>query len=92
MSTHRHLPRPALRRRIEETIASDPAGITTHELQASLERVARAHGEAPTGPHQLLRQLGQLLVEGRIDERGGVWRAVGACSLALDRRSRNQAA
>ena len=92
MSTDRHLPRPALRRCIEETLAAEPGGITTHELRATLARRARAVGAAPAGPHQLVRQLGQLLVEGRIDECEGVWVLREECLLALDPRSRNWAA
>jgi hypothetical protein len=92
MSTDRHLPRPALRRRIEETIVSEPGGITTRELRASLERRARALGELPPGPHQLLRQLGQLLVEARIDECAGVWTPVATQAQARDPHARNRAA
>jgi len=92
MSQDRHLPRPALRRCIEETLAAEPGGITTPELRATLARRARALGEPPAGPHQLVRQLGLLLVEGRVDECDGVWVLREAWPLALDPRSRNQAA
>jgi hypothetical protein len=92
MSTDRHLPRPALRRCIEETIAAEPGGITTRELRATLALRARALGESPAGPHQLVRQLGQLLVEGRVDECDGVWVLLEDSPLAQDPRTRNQAA
>jgi len=92
MSTNRHLPRPPLRRRIEETLQAEPAGITTSSLRDALAQRARALGEMPVGPEQLLRQLGRLLVEGRIDERDGVWTLVDAQPLAVDPRTRHWAA
>ena len=92
MSKDRHLPRPALRRRIEQTLAAAPAGITTHELRAALSLRARALGEVPPGPHQLVRQLGHLLVEGRIDERDGMWVLLAASDRAIVPRSRDRAA
>ena len=92
MSTDRHLPRPALRRSIEQTLAAEPEGLTTQNLRATLARRASTVGAEPPGPHQLVRQLGQLLVEGRVDEAAGVWVLLAASSLALDPRSRSQAA
>ena len=92
MSADRHLPRPALRRRIEQTLAAAPDGITTRELGAALAHRARALGEYPAGPHQVLRQLGQLLVEGCIDERAGVWVLVDAQRSVLAPGARHRAA
>jgi len=92
MSTDRHLPRRALRRNIEQTLAAEPEGITTQDLRATLTRRARAVGDEPPGPQQVVRQLGQLLVEGRVDESAGVWVLLEESSLALDPRSRSQAA
>jgi len=92
MSTDRHLPRRALRCSIEQTLAAQPEGITTHDLRAMLARRARAAGDEPPGPHQLMRQLGQLLVEGRVDESAGAWVLLEESSLALDPRARSQAA
>jgi len=45
MSTDRHLPRRALRRNIEQTLAAEPEGITTQDLRATLTRRARAVGD-----------------------------------------------
>lgn len=92
MSTDPHLPRPALRRRIEEELQAGPAGVTTAALGESLAQRAHTRGERPPGPHQLVRQLGQLLVEGRIDERDGVWMIIEDCGLAVDPRTRSRAA
>ncbi len=92
MSTDRHLPRHALRRSIEQTLAAEPEGITTQDLRATLARRARGVGDEPPRPHQLVRQLGQLLVEGRVDESDGVWVLVEETSLVLDPRSRSRAA
>jgi hypothetical protein len=91
-SPKHHLPRPALRRRIEQVLAAEPAGITTHELRAALSLRARALGETPPGPHQLVRQLGHLLVEGRIDERDGTWVLLVAAEGAVAPRSHDRAA
>lgn len=92
MSTDRHLPRPVLRRRIEETLEAGPAGVTTATLVDTLARRAHALGEAPPGPYQLIRQLGQLLVEGRVDERDGVWVFLGDEQHAANPRTHDRAA
>jgi hypothetical protein len=88
----RHLPRPPLRRRIEETLQDEPAGITTAAMRNVLAHRARALGEQPVGPEQLLRQLGRLLVEGRVDEFNGVWMLVDDRAQSVDPRTSNQAA
>lgn len=91
MSAPDHLPRPALRRQIEQTLASHPEGIPATMLRHELTAHARAFGGAPVGPHQLMRQLGLMLIEGHIDERDGVWHLVDARAQAAA-RTRTRAA
>jgi hypothetical protein len=73
MSPTDHLPRPSVRERIEHTLAAHPSGVPASALRDALAERSQPLGEAPIGPHQLMRQLGLLLIEGRIDERDGVW-------------------
>jgi hypothetical protein len=92
VSLERHLPRPTLRRRIEVALQDEPAGITTAAIRDALAHRAHALGERPVGPEQLLRQLGRLLVEGRVDEFNGVWMLVDDRAQSVDPRTSNQAA
>ena len=73
MATTDDLPGPSVRERIEQTLAAHPEGIAAGALRDALGRRGAALGEEPVGMHQLMRQLGLLLIEGRIDEQGGVW-------------------
>jgi hypothetical protein len=92
VSLERHLPRPTLRRRIEQTLQDEPAGISTTAMRDALAHRAHALGEQPVGPEQLLRQLGRLLVEGRVDELNGVWTLIDDRAESVDPRTSNQAA
>lgn len=92
MTMDRHLPRPPLRRRIEEALQAEPAGVTTAALRDALAQRACALGELPVGPELLLRQLGRLLIEGRIDEFNGVWMFLDDRAQAVDPRTRHWAA
>jgi hypothetical protein len=83
VSTPQELPRPSLRRRIEQALAAHPTGMAWRELTAELHQRALSMGERPPGPEQIVRQLGLLLVEGRVDERAGMW-----VLLASDAESR----
>jgi hypothetical protein len=73
MRTPHQLPRPSLRRRIEQALAANPLGLGWRELRDQLAVRAVALGEQPPHAEQIVRQLGALLVEGRADERNGRW-------------------
>jgi hypothetical protein len=92
MSTTDHLPRPSVRRRIEQTLAAHPGGVPAEALREVLDERARTLGDGPVGTHQLIRQLGLLLIEGRIDERDGVWTLRVDHAHAGRRHTRDQAA
>ncbi len=65
--------RHQLRACVEALVAGAPAGITTLRVHDELIRRVAATDQHTTGSIPVLRILGQLLVEGRIDERDGVW-------------------
>ncbi len=73
MSPTDRLARPAVRERIEQTLAPHPTGMPASALRDALAERSQALGETPIAQHQLIRQLGLLLIEGRIDECDGVW-------------------
>jgi hypothetical protein len=62
-----------LRLCVEALVAGAPSGITTRRLRDEVSRRANPAGRDADGSVDVLRVLGQLLVEGRIDERDGVW-------------------
>ena len=67
MSAPHHTSRPALRALVAEIVAAHPAGLRTDDVRAAVSARCGA------GPWQVVRELGQLLVEGTLDERDGVW-------------------
>jgi len=65
--------RRRLRACVEELVAAAPMGITTGRVRAEVGRRVNPSGRDVGGPVPVLSILGQLLVEGRIDEHDGVW-------------------
>lgn len=76
MHAPQHTPRPALRALIGEIVAAHPAGLTTDGVRAA---VASRCG---VGPWRVLCELGQLLVEGGLDECDGVWMPTASAARA----------
>jgi hypothetical protein len=73
MSAPHQLPRPSLRRRIEQALAAQPHGLDWRDLRDQLAARAVALGEPPPHGEQIVRQLGGLMLDGRADERDGRW-------------------
>ena len=65
--------RHQLRACVEALVAGAPSGITTLHVRDELNRRVSPADRHAAGPVPVLRILGQLLVEGRIDERDGIW-------------------
>jgi hypothetical protein len=83
-----HLPGPSLRTCIEDVMETAAHGITARILREQLAQP----GGPKIGPQELLRTLGQLLVEGRVDECAGVWMLCDADADALRPHARSHAA
>lgn len=62
---------PSLRRRIEQTLAAHPTGITWRALAEEVAHRAVAAGAAAPARADVVRELGGLIVEGRVDDREG---------------------
>jgi hypothetical protein len=91
MSANHLLFQPSLRRRIEAVLDDTPDGLSACELADRL--VAAAAGGGPAvGRQQLLRQLGLLLVEGRVDESDGIWTACDPQPMTISRQTHGKAA
>jgi hypothetical protein len=73
MPLHHQPSRRQLRLCVEDLVAGAPTGITTRCIRDEVRRRVDPAGRGADGSVQVLRILGQLLVEGRIDERDGVW-------------------
>ncbi|MFN8110691.1 MAG: hypothetical protein U0Y82_12730 [Thermoleophilia bacterium] len=71
MVTHIRFAQPSLRRRIEQTLAACPQGLGWRALSHELAMRAVAGGGAAPIRAEVVRELGQLIVEGRVDERQG---------------------
>jgi hypothetical protein len=87
------VPRPAgrppvtaarLRRTVEQILASHPRGLPWRVVWEEASLRVTATGAAPPTRDAVVRCLGGLLVEGRVDERDGrfVLRTVGSSSPA----------
>ena len=92
MSTHHRLPHPSLRHRIENALEQTPDGLRVSDLAERLAANPGVERAERIGHEQLMRQLGLLLVEGRIDERGGVWTACEPYPMSVVRETRGRAA
>jgi len=62
---------PSLRRRVEQALAAHPGGLGWQALAEEVARRAVASGATAPRPAQVVRELGSLIVEGRVDDRGG---------------------
>jgi len=62
---------PSLRRRVEQALAAHPGGLGWQVLAEEVTRRAVASGATAPRPAQVVRELGSLIVEGRVDDRGG---------------------
>ncbi len=62
---------PSLRRRTEQALAAHPAGITWRALAEEVARRAVAAGAPVPSRDEVVRELGALIVEGRVDDRQG---------------------
>lgn len=71
MVTRIPVPQPTLRRSIEQILAASPQGLPWRALTEELGRRAAVTGRPAEPAHEVVRQLGGLLVDGRVDERNG---------------------
>lgn len=62
---------PSLRRRVEQALTAHPAGLGWQALADEVARRAVASGATAPRPAQVVRELGALIVEGRVDDRAG---------------------
>ncbi len=92
MPVDHHPSRRRLRACVEELVAAAPAGITTGRLRDEVSRRVHPTGGPTRVPVSILPILGQLLVEGRIDERDGVWMTHAQSSAISQPLHRRQAA
>lgn len=62
---------PSLRRRTEQTLAAHPGGLAWQALAEEVARRAVAAGAPAPRPADVVRELGGLIAEGRVDDRQG---------------------
>ncbi|MFN8122289.1 MAG: hypothetical protein U0237_07655 [Thermoleophilia bacterium] len=62
---------PSLRRRVEQALSAHPGGLGWQALAEEVARRAVASGAPAPRPAQVVRELGSLIVEGRVDDRSG---------------------
>jgi hypothetical protein len=90
-STHSLFQTP-LRRLIEDALDETPHGLSLAELADRVVVDTGPEDPSGVGRRQLLRQLGLLLIEGRVDECGGLWTARATFPLGMSRRTGDRAA
>jgi hypothetical protein len=64
-------PITSLRRRTEQALAANPAGIGWRALAEEVARRALASGRPFPRQAEVARELGGLIAEGRVEDRGG---------------------